>query len=133
MELIKTEEITENETTYVVNTYDNGTIEKYIKPDTVTPEPEPEPEPQDPPVTNEDLAKKIDSLFNVQRGHTECTDNIDIQIGAVDPNKAKVNIKLQTASGVIPLYSYSMTETVLNIIFVKEPTETVYVDWEIIE
>lgn len=131
MTLIKTEEITENGLTYIVNTYDNGTVEKYIKPDpdAVTPEPEP----QDPPITNNDLAEKIDALFNVQRGHTECIGNVNIQIGTVDPNKAKVNIKLQTASGVIPLYSYSITETVLSIVFVKEPTETVYVDWEIIE
>lgn len=126
MILISQDEIKENDYTYIVETYDNGTINKYIKPD-------PDAEPQDPPVTNNDLAEKIDSLFNVQRGHTECTGNIDIQIGAVDPNKAKVNIKLQTASGVIPLYSYSITETVLSIIFAKEPTETVYIDWEIIE
>lgn len=49
MILVKTEEIQENGITYIVNTYDNGTVEKYIKsdPDTVIPEPEP----QDPPVT----------------------------------------------------------------------------------
>lgn len=60
MELIKTEEITENEVIYIVNTYDNGTVEKYIKPDpdAVTPEPEP----QEPPVTNKDLDTKMDSL-----------------------------------------------------------------------
>lgn len=33
MKIIKTEEIVENGITYIVNTYDNGTIEQYIKQD----------------------------------------------------------------------------------------------------
>ena len=57
MELIKTEEITESEVTYIVNTYDNGTVEKYSKPDPNYLPPE-----QEPPVTNKDLDTKMDSL-----------------------------------------------------------------------
>lgn len=60
MTLIKTEEITENGLTYIVNTYDNGTMEKFVKPD-----PDvviPEPEPQTPPVTNEELQAQIAEL-----------------------------------------------------------------------
>jgi hypothetical protein len=33
MNLINTEEIIENGNTYIVETYDNGTINKYIKPE----------------------------------------------------------------------------------------------------
>ena len=60
MTLVKTEEITKNGTTYIVNTYDNGTVEKFVKPD-----PDyipPEPEPEDPPVTNEELQAQIAEL-----------------------------------------------------------------------
>lgn len=57
MKIIKTEEVIENGLTYIVNTYSNGAIEKYIKPN-----PEPEPEPQDPPVTNEELQAQIAEL-----------------------------------------------------------------------
>lgn len=74
MTLIKTEEISENGTTYIVNTYDNGTIEKYIKPDPAA-EPEPEPEPQDPPVTNEELQAQIAELQE---------QNVAIMMGLVD-------------------------------------------------
>lgn len=58
MELIKTEEITENGLTYIVNTYDNDTVEKYVKPD---PDYVP-PEPQEPPVTLKSLQEKIVQL-----------------------------------------------------------------------
>lgn len=129
MKMNNIQEVQENGYTYIVITYDSGTIEKYLKTDRDTETQEIIPD----TITIEKLAEKIDSLFKIQRGHTECTNNVEIKIGTVDPNKAKVNIKLQTASGVIPLYSYSITETVLSIVFVKEPTETVYVDWEIIE
>lgn len=80
MILIKTEEITENGTTYVVNTYDNGTIEKYIKPDPAA-EP-PEPEPQDPPVTNDELQAQIAELQE---------QNVAIMMGLVDMFAAITN------------------------------------------
>lgn len=73
MQLINTEEIVENEITYVVNTYDNGTIEKYIKPDpNYVPEPAPDPEPV---VTNDVLLERIE---NVEEGI------LDIMEGQVD-------------------------------------------------
>lgn len=36
MKLINTEEIIENDSTYIVETYDNGTVNKYIKPQETT-------------------------------------------------------------------------------------------------
>lgn len=60
MNVIKTEEIQENEITYIVKTYDNGTVEKYIKPDPNYVPPEPEP-PQE-PVTLYDLQAQIKEL-----------------------------------------------------------------------
>lgn len=54
MKIIKTEKIVENGVTYIVNTYDNGTIEQYIKQDENISQPN--------PVTLEDLQKKIGQL-----------------------------------------------------------------------
>ena len=60
MKIIKTEEIIEDGNTYVVNTYDNGTIEKYIKPDpNYVP---PEPPQQLKPVTNEQLQAELQAI-----------------------------------------------------------------------
>lgn len=73
MELIKTEEIQENELTYIVNTYSNGTVEKYIKPDPdYVP---PVVEPQQEPVTNEEIKAKMDQLEQ---------QNVAIMMGMVD-------------------------------------------------
>ena len=73
MTLIKTEEITENGITYIVNTYDNGTVEKFVKPDPdYVP---PEPKPQEPPVTNEELQAQITELQE---------QNMAIMMGMVD-------------------------------------------------
>lgn len=55
MKLINREEITENGYTYIVETYDDGSVNKYMKP-------EPEPEPPEPPVTNEELQAQIAEL-----------------------------------------------------------------------
>ena len=60
MTIIKTEELIENGVTYIVNTYDNGTVEKYIKPDPDYKPPEPEPMPK--PVTNEDIVAQLETL-----------------------------------------------------------------------
>lgn len=57
MQLINTEEIIENGLTYIVETFDNGTINKYLKPE-ILPDPEPQPE----PVTLEDLQDQIKEL-----------------------------------------------------------------------
>lgn len=66
MQIIKTEEIIEDGNTYVVNTYDNGTIEKYIKPD---PNYQPPPMPEPPkPVTNEDIMAQLTAMQGEQVG-----------------------------------------------------------------
>lgn len=73
MKIIKTEEIIEDGNTYVVNTYDNGTIEKYIKPDPnyVLPEP-----PQQlKPVTNEQLQAELQAIKD---------DNLALMMGVAD-------------------------------------------------
>ena len=66
MQIVKTEEIIEDGNTYVVNTYDNGTIEKYIKPDPNY-QPPPIPEPQK-PVTNEDIMAQLTAMRGEQVG-----------------------------------------------------------------
>lgn len=66
MQIIKTEEIIEDGNTYVVNTYDNGTVEKYIKPD---PSYQPPPMPEPPkPVTNEDIMAQLTAMQGEQVG-----------------------------------------------------------------
>lgn len=66
MQIIKTEEIVESGNTYVVNTYDNGTVEKYIKPD---PNYQPPPQPEPPkPVTNEDIMAQLTAMQGEQVG-----------------------------------------------------------------
>ena len=66
MKIVKTEEIIEDGNTYVVNTYDNGTIEKYIKPD---PNYQPPPMPEPPkPVTNEDIMAQLTAMQGEQVG-----------------------------------------------------------------
>ena len=66
MKIVKTEEIIEEGNTYVVNTYDNGTVEKYIKPD---PNYQPPPMPEPPkPVTNEDIMAQLTAMQGEQVG-----------------------------------------------------------------
>lgn len=73
MTIIKTEEIIEDGNTYVVNTYDNGTIEKYIKPDpNYVP---PEPPQQLKPVTNEQLQAELQAIKD---------DNLALMMGVAD-------------------------------------------------
>ena len=73
MKIIKTEEIIEDGNTYVVNTYDNGTIEKYIKPDPNYVPPEP---PQKlKPVTNEQLQAELQAIKD---------DNLALMMGVAD-------------------------------------------------
>ena len=73
MKIIKTEEIIEDGNTYVVNTYDNGTIEKYIKPDqNYVP---PEPPQQLKPVTNEQLQAELQDIKD---------DNLALMMGVAD-------------------------------------------------
>ena len=66
MRIVKTEEIIEDGNTYIVNTYDNGTVEKYIKPD---PNYQPPPMPEPPkPVTNEDIMAQLTAMQGEQVG-----------------------------------------------------------------
>lgn len=66
MKLINTEEIVENGVTYIVNTYDNGTVEQFAKPDpNYQPPPMPEPEK---PVTNEDIMAQLTAMQGEQVG-----------------------------------------------------------------
>lgn len=60
MAITNMQEIQENGLVYIVNTYDNGTVEKYLKPDENTSESTP------PPVTNEDLMNKLNDMSGEQ-------------------------------------------------------------------
>lgn len=81
MQIIKTEEIQENGVTYVVNTYDNGTIEKYIKPD---PNYQPPPMPEPPkPVTNEDIMAQLTAMQGEQVGTVVLDDAYKEGVNAV--------------------------------------------------
>lgn len=67
MKVINTKEIVENDISYIVNTYDNGTIERFAKqdPNMIPPEPEP---PQPKPVTNEDIMAQLTAMQGEQVG-----------------------------------------------------------------
>lgn len=65
MKIIKTEEIVENDVTYIVNTYDNGTVEQFVKPD---PNHQQSPMPQPKPVTNEDIMAQLTAMQGEQVG-----------------------------------------------------------------
>lgn len=102
MELIKTEEITENDLNYIVNTYDNGTVEKYIKPapDVVTPEPEP----QTLPITNKDIDQKLTDTQNLL---------LDTMSGVAEMYELlseTQNLQLDTMSGIADMYELAMTK-----------------------
>ena len=92
MQIIKTEEIIDGENTYVVNTYDNGTIEKFLKPDPNYVPPEPRPK----PVTNEEIKELL--LANMQGTvdlYTEQAENKQLQ--------------LDTMQGIADLYALQLT------------------------
>lgn len=123
MELINTEEIAENGTTYIVNTYDNGTVEKYIKPD----KKQQDSEPQQPPVTLESLKAQMDAMSRVQRGRTEINgEAITIAIDPVDPMAAAVTLDVQ---GTDAAYSYSISAEALTVMFTEKVKA--YINWEV--
>lgn len=62
MKVIKTEEFEENGYTYEKVTYDNGTINTYIKPSSE----ELPPEPPVAPITNEDIMNKLNDMSSEQ-------------------------------------------------------------------
>lgn len=107
MNLINTEEIIENGNTYIVETYDNGTINKYIKSDPL--------EPVKRPTTG------------VQRGHTELNGvSVVIPLELIDVSKATVQLDVQ---GTTARYTYALTEDALTVAF-AEPVSA-WINWEV--
>lgn len=103
MTIIKTEEIQENGMTYIVNTYDSGTVEKYIKPEPM-PEPMPEQQPQQKPVTNEDIDQKLTETQSLL---------LDTMSGVTEMYELLVetqNLQLDTMSGIADMYELAMTK-----------------------
>ena len=108
MNLINKEEVIENGNTYIVETYDNGTINKYIKPD--------------PPATP---AKQ--PTTGVQRGHTELIGtSVAIPLELIDVSKATVQIDVQ---GTKACYTYTLEEDALTVAF-AEPVSA-WINWEV--
>lgn len=108
MQLINTEEIIENGNTYIVETYDNGTINKYIK--------------SDPPA---ELLKQPST--GVQRGHTEVGGvSITIPLELIDVSKATVQLDVQ---GTEAKYTYTLAENALTVTFAG-PVQA-WINWEV--
>lgn len=115
---IKSEEITENGIVYVIDTYDNGTVNKYVKSD---------PETEKQPVTLEALKAQMDAMSRVQRGRTEINgEAITIAIDPVDPMAAAVTLDVQ---GTDAAYSYSISAEALTVMF-KEKVNA-FINWEV--
>ena len=114
MKIIKTEEIIEDGNTYVVNTYDNGTIEKYIKPDPDYKPPEPEPMPK--PVTNEDIMAQLEAVqaeLEKAKKEQEATKSLmlDSMQGTADlylVEQENKKLQLDTMQGIADLYAMQM-------------------------
>lgn len=97
MTLISTEEVIENAVTYVVNTYSNGTIEKYVKPDPNYVPPEPEPLPA--PVTNDEIKELL--LSSMQGMADLYTEQANTQALQLDTMQGLADLyALQTEGGV---------------------------------
>lgn len=109
MKLLETKEIIENGTTYIVETYDNGTINKYIKSELSIEPPAKQP-------TN-----------GVQRGHTELNGvNVVIPLELIDVSKATAAINVQ---GCDTPYTYTLAEDALTVAF-AEPVQA-WINWEV--
>ena len=108
MQLIESKEIIENGLTYIVETYDNGTINKYIK--------------SDPPA---ELVKQ--PTTGVQRGHTEIYGvSITIPLELTDVSKATVQLDVQGATA---RYTYTLESEALTVTF-AEPVQA-WINWEV--
>ena len=109
MTLLESKEIIENGHTYIVETYDNGTINKYIKSD-------PPPEPVKQPMRD-----------GVQRGHTGVNGtSVTIPLELIDVSKATVQLDVQ---GTTARYTYALADKALTITFV-EPVQA-WINWEV--
>ena len=114
MTIIKTEELIENGVTYIVNTYDNGTVEKYIKPDPDYKPPEPEPMPK--PVTNEDIVAQLETLqaeLEKAKKEQEATKSLmlDSMQGTADlyvVEQENKQLQLDAMQGIADLYAMQM-------------------------
>lgn len=117
MNLIDRKEIDENGHTYIVDTYDNGTVNKYVKSEIKEKE----------PVTIESLKAQMDAMSRVQRGRTEINgEAITIAIDPVDPMAASVAMDVQGADAA---YAYSISEEALTVMF-KEKVNA-FINWEV--
>lgn len=101
MTIIKTEEIQENGITYIVNTYDNGTIEQFAKPDPSVVPPEPEP-PQPKPVTNEDIKAQLEATKALMLDSMQGTADLYL---VEQENK---QLQLDAMQGIADLYAMQM-------------------------
>lgn len=109
MNIIDHQETVENGLTYIIETYDNGTINKYIKPDPYPPAPIKQP-----------LADAV------QRGHTEVSGtSIVISLDPVDVSKATVSLDVQGAER----YTYRLEREALTVTF-TEPVQA-WINWEV--
>ena len=105
MNLINTEEIIEHGNTYIVEIYDNGTINKFIKPE--------------PPAKH--------PTTGVQRGHTELNGvSVVIPLELIDVTKATVQLDVQ---GCDTPYTYTLVEDALTVTF-AEPVQA-WINWEV--
>ena len=121
MGIIKTEEFEKDGCIYIRNTYNNGTIEEYIKTDEST-----LPEPTQPPVTNEDILNAMQAR-HVQRGHTELNGvSVVIPLELIDVSKATVQLDVQ---GCDAPYAYTLAEDALTVTF-AEPGQA-WINWEV--
>lgn len=117
MNLIDRKEIDENGHTYIVDTYDNGTVNKYVKSEIKEKE----------PVTIESLKAQMDAMSRVQRGRTEINgEAITIAIDPVDPMAAAVTLDVQ---GTAAAYAYSISAEALTVMFTEKVNA--YINWEV--
>ena len=107
MIIVSKQEIIEEGIAYIVETYDNGTINKYIKSDP--------PEPVKRPTTG------------VQRGHTELNGvSVVIPLELIDVSKATAQLDVQ---GTTARYTYALAETAMTVAF-AEPVSA-WINWEV--
>ena len=114
MQIIKTEEIIEDGNTYIVNTYDNCTVEQYIKPD---PNYQAPPMPESPkPVTNEDIVAQLEAVqaeLEKTKKEQEATKALmlDSMQGTADlylVEQENKQLQLDTMQGIADLYAMQM-------------------------
>ena len=114
MKVIETKEIQENGITYIVNTYDNGTIEQFAKPD---PNYQPPPMPEPPkPVTNEDIVAQLEVVqaeLEKAKKEQEATKSLmlDSMQGTADlylVEQENKQLQLDAMQGIADLYAMQM-------------------------